>query len=275
MTLRCVLLVSGAALLVGGCASVTTGTGSVRTSAHSSSTSPAPSSTAPASASTSVVPSGSTSTTTSTPPCTADYCDDFSSAATGWPVENTARYYASYTDYLGGTYRMGERTANAKTQLAPVDTTTISKDYGVRIDVDAVLGKTAPTGSFLGIVCWDHKTSTDAEAGFLFFVTAASVYVALLPDTGGAPHTLSANESGNFVKPYPATNHLTATCVQRTVNGTVTASLSLVVNGAAVLHEEYAKSVKNYPWSPGSRAGLLVGGAKSDAFYDNFSISAE
>jgi hypothetical protein len=190
-------------------------------------------------------------------------------------VENTAHYYANYADYLGGTYRVGERTANAKTQLAPVDTTTISKSYGVQIDVDAVLGKSAPPGSYLGIVCWDHTTSSDSEAGFLFFVTAASVDVTLLPDTGSKPRTLSSNQSGNFVMPYPATNHLTATCVQRTVSGGVEADLSLVVNGAAVLHEEYAKSVKNYPWSPGSRDGLMVAGAKSDAFYDNFSITGK
>ena len=45
------------------------------------------------------------------------------------------------------------------------------------------------------------------------------------------------------------------------------------MNGAAVLHEQYAKSVKNYPWTPGSRAGLLVAGPKSDVFYDNFAVT--
>jgi hypothetical protein len=205
----------------------------------------------------------------------ADYCDGFSSASTGWPVQNTGHYYANYDNYLGGTYRMGERTANAKTQLAPLDTTTIAKNYSVQVDVDAVLGKSAPAGSFIGIVCWDHDTSTETEAGFLFFVTADSVDVTLLPDTGTKPRTLDRNQGGDFVRPYPATNHLTATCLQRTTSGGVEADLSLTVNGSAVLHEEYANSVKNYPWTPAPRVGLLVAGPKSDVFYDNFSVTGK
>jgi hypothetical protein len=279
MSLRFVLLSAGAAVLVGGCASATTGTGSIDTSATSPSTSigsasATPSVSPPASSSASSTPS-----TTVSPgaECAsgADYCDGFSSASTGWPVENTGHYYANYTDYLGGTYRMGERTGNAKTQLAPLDTTTIAKNYSVQVDVDAVLGKSAPAGSFIGIVCWDHDTSIETEAGFLFFVTADSVDVTLLPDTGSKPRTLDRNQGGNFVKPYPATNHLTAVCLQRTTSGGVEADLSLTVNGAAVLHEQYANSVKNYPWTPAPRVGLLVAGEKSDVFYDNFSVTGK
>ena len=109
-----VAVAAGAAMLLAGCASVTTGTGSVQTSA--SSPSPSSSSAAPA--------TGSPSTSEApVPECSPgiDYCDGFSSASTGWPVENTGHYYTKYDDYLGGTYRMGERTANAKIALAPVD----------------------------------------------------------------------------------------------------------------------------------------------------------
>jgi hypothetical protein len=276
MSLRLGLLALGAGALVAGCASTTAGTGSADTPTaqpSSSAASPSPSVQAPtSSAPTSAAPSGSSSPAAC---ATGDYCDDFSSASTGWPVENTAHYYANYADYLGGSYRMGERTDNAKTQLAPVDTTTISKNYGVQVDVDAVLGQAAPAASFMGIVCWDHTTSSDTEAGFLFFVTAESVDVTLLPDTGSKPRTIARNQGSNFVKPYPQTNHLTATCVQRTTSAGVEAELSLVVNGAAVLQERYANSVKNYPWSPGSRAGLLVAGPKSDVFYDNFSLAGK
>ena len=278
MSLRFGLVAAGAVVLVAGCASTTAGTGSIDTptapSSAAGTTPAAPSASAPTSTTpSSAAPSASSS---AAPGCAAgDYCDDFSSASTGWPVENTAHYYANYADYLGGSYRMGERTDNAKTELAPIDTTTISKNYGVQVDVDAVLGQAAPAGAFIGIVCWDHTTSSDTEAGFLFFVTAASVDVTLLPDTGSKPRTLARNQSGNFVKPYPETNHLTATCVQRTTSAGVEADLSLVVNGAAVLQEQYAKSVKNYPWSPGSRAGLLVAGPKSDVFYDNFSLTGK
>jgi hypothetical protein len=272
MSLRFVLLATGAAALVAGCASATTGTGSVRTTSAPAST-PASTSSSPSLSvpTTSSPPTGSSSAAAGC--TTGDYCDDFSSASTGWPVENTAHYFANYAEDLGGSYRMGERSDNAKTQLAPVDITTISKNYGVQVDVDAVLGKAAPASSFIGIVCWDHTTATDSEAGFLFFVTADSVDVTLLPDTGSKPRTLTGNQGGSFVKPYPATNHLTATCVQRTTSAGVEADLSLVVNGAAVLQEQYAKSVKNYPWSPGSRTGLLVAGPKSDVFYDNFSLT--
>jgi hypothetical protein len=278
MSLRFALLAAGAAVLVGGCASATTGSGSIGSSAAS--LSPSVTSSAARSVSPPETSSASSSPSLSAPPgaeCAsgADYCNGFSSASTGWPVENTGHYYANYDDYLGGTYRMGERTANAKTQLAPLDTTTIAKNYSVQIDVDAVLGKSAPARSFIGIVCWDHETSTETEAGFLFFVTADSVDVTLLPDTGSKPRTLDRNEGGNFVKPYPAVNHLTATCLQRTGSGGVEADLSLTVNGAAVLHEQYANSVKNYPWTPAPRVGLLVAGAKSDVFYDNFSVTGK
>lgn len=263
-----------AVALLAGCASATSGTGSVRTS----STTPTTSSAAPPStgAAPSVPVTGFPSSTSASAACAAgaDYCDNFSDASSGWPVDNESHYYANYADYLGGSYRMGERTANAKTQLAPLDTTTITKNYGVQIDVDAVLGKAAPASSYLGLVCWDHDSDAGAEAGFLFFVTANSVDVTLLPDTGTTPRTLDRNDGGNFVRPYPATNHITATCVQRRTSTGVEADLALEVNGASVLHEQYAKSVKNYPWAPGPRAGLLVAGPKSDVFYDNFAVTA-
>jgi hypothetical protein len=253
-------LLAGAAVILAGCASGTSGTGSAATSGSTprSSATESP----PASASTG-----------DTAPCAADYCDDFSDPSSKWPAENDPRYFARYDPFLGGTYRMGERTVNAKTALAPVDTTTISANYGVQIDVDAVLGKSAPAKSFIGIVCWDHATSSGSEAGFFFFVTADSVDVTLLPDTGSQPRVLDQNTGGSFVRPYPEKNHLTATCVQaKTATGSE-ADLTLSVNGASVLHEQYANSLDNYPWTPGPHAGLLVAGLKSDVFYDNFAVT--
>jgi hypothetical protein len=268
-------LVVGAVVLLAGCASVTSGEGT----AVPASTGSAPSSSArPSASSVSLSPPGASASVPSSSSATndcggADYCDDFSDASSGWPVENEANYYANYDNYLGGTYRMGERTTNGKTQLAPVDITTLSNDYSVQIDVDAVLGNKAPANSYLGLVCWDHDASGGTEAGFLFFVTADEVDVTLLPDSGGKPQTLNENQGGNFVKPYPAKNHLTATCLQKESGGGTSADLTLAVNGATVLHEQYAKSVKNFSWSPGSHVGLLVAGKKSDVFYDNFTIT--
>jgi hypothetical protein len=258
------------ALVLAGCASVTSGTGTIRTSGASSRP--------PVSASTPVGPTSlpPTSSASVAPRCApADYCDDFADASSGWPVENETNYFANYDPYLGGTYRMGERTTNGKTQLAPLDITTISSDYSVQVDVDAVLGKSAPTSSYMGIVCWDHHAADGSEAGFLFFVSANSVDVTLLPDSGSGPQTLNENQGGSFVKPYPAKNHLTATCLQRTAAGGVEADLTLAIDGATVLHEQYAKSVKNYTWSPGPKVGLLVGGEKSDVFYDNFAVTGQ
>ena len=63
--------------------------------------------------------------------------------------------------------------------------------------------------------------------------------------------------------------------MQKHAAGGTEADLTLTVNGAAVLHEQYANSVKNYPWTPGSRAGLLVAGEKSDVFYDNFAVTGK
>lgn len=272
---RTALLVTGLALALAGCASATDGTGTPGSGGPPSSAAPS----GPAgSASTAPPPSPTGFPSTSEAPAgcdsSADYCDDFSSAGSGWPVDNEAHYYANYADYLAGTYRVGERTANAKTQLAPFDTTTISKDYGVRVEADAVLGEAAPAASFLGLVCWDHDTSGGAEAGFLFFVTRDSVDVTLLSDAGGQPHTLARNGAGPFIEPFPATNHLTATCTQRRAAGGIRAVLRLEINDEQVLAKTYAKSVKNYSWSPGPSAGVLVAGKKSDVFYDNFSITA-
>jgi hypothetical protein len=277
MTLRCTLL-AGAAVLLAGCASATSGSGTVPSSASlpptssGTSTSTAPSATPPLSG----FPSGSTSSGP-TSDCVpgADYCDGFSSASSGWPVDNESHFYANYSKYRGGTYRMGERTARAKTQLAPFDTTTVSRNYGVQIDVDAVLGKSAPTSAYIGIVCWDHATSADAEAGFLFFVTTDSVDVTLLADSGGEPHTLDDNGGTNFLRPFPATNHLTATCRQQRSSGGTQAEFALSVNGSVVLQKVYAKSVKNYAWTPGSKAGLLVAGKGSDVYYDNFAVTGQ
>lgn len=266
-------LLAGAVLL-SGCASLTGGKGSVIATGSRTPTGSAPATSLPP---TSIAPPSTSVPSSSAAPQSCgrgiDYCDDFASAASGWPVENKTDYYAHYDPYGGGTYRMGERTGKAKTELAPVDTTTISKDYGVQVEVNAVLGKNAPSTSYLGLVCWDHDSAKHTEAGFLFFVTAASVDVTLLPDTGSQPRTLDVNQSGNFVKPFPATNHLSATCEQRRSAGRLDADLVLSVNGSRVLHVQYAKSVKNYAWSPGPHVGLLVGGPKSDVYYDNFSVA--
>lgn len=268
----------GTALLLAGCASVTSGSGNLPSSPATSGFFAPLSSLAPSSPATSA-PLTSTAAPTRPSPSGAggclpgsDYCDDFSDATSGWPVMNSAHYYANYDAHGGGTYRMGERTVNAKPQVAPFDITTISKNYGVQVDVDAVLGNKAPSTSYIGLVCWDQVLGA-TESAFLFFVTADSVDVTLLPDDGGQPRTIDRNQGGNFVQPYPAANHLTATCVQKHSGGGTVADLTLVVNGASVLHEQYAKSVKNYPWISGPHVGLLVGGKRSDVFYDNFAVT--
>ena len=98
--------------------------------------------------------------------------------------------------------------------------------------------------------------------------------VTLLDDTDGALHTLAQNTGGGFVQPYPAVNHLAATCeLGRNDKGVRQAELTLEIDGETVLQTSYEQTVTNQTWSPGPRTSLLVAGKKSVVYYDNVEIT--
>ncbi len=207
----------------------------------------------------------------------AGYCDTFGDASTGWAVENKPHFFAGYDKYLGGTYRVGERTAATVSEPAPTDITKLAADYSVQVDVDAVLANTMPATSSFGISCWEHASSDGSStAGFVFLVSATNTSIGLWSDTDGAYHEIVSQPTPpGALKTDGTPNHLTATCVQDRSSGSVQAQLGISVNGASAVTTTYAKSVKTHTWAVGTHAGLLASGLGSDIFYDNFALTAK
>lgn len=205
----------------------------------------------------------------------AKFCDEFTSHDSGWAAENTANYFAGYDPYLGGTYRMGERTDAALTEDAPFDVVDAAPDYSVQVDVDATPGSTFPSGGFLGVDCWEHavKDGGGATSAFLLQISGSEALIGLWDDLTGKFHQIAARPAAGVLK-SGATNHLTAQCLQGTDAGGAAAQLSLTVNGTKVVSATYARSTKNWEWQVGNKVGLLAVGQGSDVFYDNFAITA-
>jgi hypothetical protein len=206
----------------------------------------------------------------------AGYCDTFSDTSTGWAVENKPHFFAGYDKYLGGTYRVGERTSNTVSERAPVDIATVSADDNVQVDVDAALAPTMPAGGGFGLTCWEHASKDGAStSAFVFQVTSTDTSIGLWSATDGAYHDIVSEKTPGPLKPAGTRNHVTATCVRVSAGGSQRAQLSIAVNGAAVAAVTYAKSVKSYPWDVGPHVGLLASGQGSDIFYDNFALTAK
>jgi hypothetical protein len=205
----------------------------------------------------------------------ADYCDTFSDPNSGWPRANPSHFYADYDPYLGGSYRMGERTDAAISEDAPYDITDAANDYSVRVDVDATPGDGFGGNNQLGITCWEHEIEEGGDgttSAFLLQLSGTAAMIGLWDGADGS-YQLLKSVPARTVLDTSATNHLTAQCIQGTASGSTHAQLSLAVNGAEVISISYAKSIANYDWSVGARVGLLAVGEGSDVFYDNFAIT--
>lgn len=262
--------VSGTAALLtacGGSPTVKVVTASPTTSAPSSS-SAAPSSSA---AETSATPTATAENVSQTSGCpaTAAYCDDFTDKNSGWTDNNATNYYQTYDSYMGGTYRMGERTDHTATADAPFDINKVSTTSSVQIDVDAVLGDSAPTSSELGIICWDQPTKDNSTtSSFAFFVGQQTASILLWDQYDGSKHDIVSKDVSTGLQPRKV-NHLTAQCVQSDAG----AQLQLAVNGQPVISTTYGRGTNNYAWSVANKVGLLVAGTGSDVFYKNFAVS--
>lgn len=206
----------------------------------------------------------------------ADYCDAFDDKSSGWPQTNPSHYYANYDSFQGGTYRMGERTDAAISQDAPYDVTDAANDYSVQVDVDATPGDGFGGNNRVGIVCWEREIEGGGgtTSAFLLQLSETEAIIGLWDGTDGSYQQLKSVPAVSALNPS-ATNHLTAQCLQGTENGSAQAQLSLSVNGAEVVSVNYAKSSANYDWNVGKHVGLLVVGAGSDVFYDNFAVTGK
>lgn len=220
-----------------------------------------------------ITPSSGPSSGSSGGPCPsyAKYCDQFADTSSGWPAQNTSDFFAQYDSFAGGTYRLGERTNATITEDAPLDITSISPSYGVKIEVDAIRNQTMPGGDDEGISCWEHPAkSGGGTAAFLFFFNSARVEIGLWDGEDGSYHRIAQKAVSLLHTDGQTADHLTADCIQ---NGDGSAGLAMSVNGQVVLSASYAHSVHDYEWDPANKVGLLAGGQGADVFYDNFAVS--
>jgi hypothetical protein len=254
------------------CSSSTTGHGRTSAAAPQTGVSLAGPTAFPSSVATQTAPASSAGATA----CGSNaYCDDFSNPKSGWTVENQAHYFAQYDPYHGGTYRIGERTQATAFEDAPVQISSLSHDYSVQVDVDAIPGTSMPGTDSFGIGCWLHQSDDgQSTSGFIFLVDATSASIGLWDNSDGSYHQL-AKQPVNNLAGAGVPDHLTAQCLQGSSGGGAAAQLSLSINGTQAVTASYANSVQNYPWSVGEHVALLASGANSDVFYDNFKITSK
>lgn len=235
-------IVLGTALALVACSSTTSGRGSRgdavasgTTSAAASSSPDFPGSTAPSSG---AAAGGCVAG--------ADYCDTFDDPTSGWAVDNPAHYYAHYDDFLGGSYRMGERTNAAISEDAPFDITDAAGDYSVQVDTDATLGQGFGGTNEIGLVCWEHEIegSGGTTTAFLLEIGLTRATIGLWDGADGSYHEITSEPAGGALTRSGA-NHLTGQCIQDTSHGSPQARLSLLVNGTQVISTTYDKSVQN------------------------------
>jgi hypothetical protein len=263
--------VAAAVTTVSACSSSSPGQGRISTSHRAPTSSTAPKS--PTDFPSTTSSSASSTAAAGTCPAKAGYCAQFDGSADGWPVTNQSDYFAQYTSYSGGTYRLGQRSSATEVQQAPVDITKISHDYSVQIDVDAIPYHSMPLSTSAGIDCWEHK-SNGHTAAFLFFVDPSTVEIGLWDEFNGEYHKIASKSDAGLVKTDGSPNHLTVACVQGEHHGGVTAELGIKINGKVALVTSYDKSVHNYEWSVGPGVGLLASGKGADVFYDNFAVTS-
>lgn len=276
MTHRAVsmLLAFGLATGVAACSSSSKPAPSPSSSSTSSSSSV---STAPSSPDFSSTPAAPTSSAgaggTSGCPTTADKCDDFSNTASGWPVANESHFYAGYDNYLGGTYRVGERTQATIAEDSPIKATDVSNNYSVQLDADVVAGTNSPATSGAGFVCWHKELSDGGSTGFVLSVTGTTAEIGLWDGIDGTYHAIASKPVSGLQAGQMA--HLTALCIQGSSQGGSQAQLSLAVNGTVAVTAAYDKSLKTYDWSVADGIAVIAQGQGSDFFYDNFALTSK
>ncbi len=260
---------AGAALLAASACSSSGGSKSATSVVNTPSASVSPTS--------SPTPSASPSSSASDCVAGATYCDTFDDKSSGWPTANESHFFYNYDSYLGGTYRIGERTNSTITAAAPVKVPKISQDYSIQIDTDAVVGENSPSSGEFGVYCWDHPTSDgSSDSAFVFFISEDKAKIVLWDNFDGSPHTLTSKNISGLLKSGEA-NHLTAQCIQGSASGGPEAQLSLQINNQPAVSLDYALSTKNYEWSVGkadSEVGVLAAGEGEDVFYDNFALTS-
>lgn len=208
-------------------------------------------------------------------PSAAGYCDTFDGVGPGWAVENEPHFFAGYSTYLGGTYRVGERVGAIVSEPAPADVAAISTGYGIRLDVDAVPDATMPAGASFGLSCWEHP-ARDARnvAAFVFLVSATTTRIGRWSDIDGAYHDIVTAPTPGGPTIGGRANHVTATCVRSRSGAAAVARLAISVNGVRAAATTYAGHGGADGWSVGRHVGLLAAGRGADVFYDNFALTA-
>lgn len=274
---RVLCLVAATAVVVAGCSGGTSSdhlTSDVTGSPHAVTHLRTNSSSAPATAS---VPATASSRATGTGSCAkgADFCDTFSDDSSGWPVTNAEHYFAAYDSYLGGTYRLGERTNSTISEDAPFDIHDVANDSSVQVDVDATLAQQMPADDLIGITCWEHEIADGggAVSAFVLEASQGEAKIGLWDDINGDYHEIASSKVGAALDPS-GTNHLTAVCVQGVGRSGVQAELALKANGKTLVTATYPKTDRTYDWNVGSSVGVLAAGEGSDVFYDNFAVTS-
>jgi hypothetical protein len=264
-------LLAAGLLALSGCASTITGSGNGSGAPVVSSAPPAtqpPSSPAP------TAPTTRPPTTPSSGGCSAAFCDDFSSPSSGWDTGNERHFFSQYSDYQGGTLRMGERHDAVLTVPAPYVITKAAADDSVQVDVELVPAADSTRHAIYGVSCWNHSAHNGETSAFLFYVTRGGAQIVLWDNADGTAHVLKHKSWTGVLRPRPSRNAMRVLCLQRTVRGRPVAELGMAVNGH-VLTTVYSKSAKHHDWRTGNHVALVVGLNRSDVFYDNFTITGE
>jgi hypothetical protein len=201
-----------------------------------------------------------------------DRCYDFSDDAEGWPVVNDAQHFAGRDPYLHGSYRIGARESGSWSLSAPVRVSELADDYGVRIETDATLGHEFPATAAWGATCWTRDLGQGRVAGFAVYVQPDLMTLGIYDEGTGVFRPLARHAVDSASTPGDK-SHLTLRCAQSTSSGGVKASIQAELQDGPTLAVSYARSVKNYAWSPADGVGLLAAGKGADVFYDHVVIS--
>jgi len=189
------------------------------------------------------------------------YWDNFTNPKSGWPVTSTSGYSTRYLSGPGGSSY--EMVVSGQTAILAPAPTTATLPQSVRVTV-GIAETGAGTDSHLGVDCdyggTDYVLQVGGEGYFGIIKLSDGALVADLADSLALGPSLA-------VKPPPAINQLSASCVASATS----ISLSLSVNGTQVAaatdsdaQTATAKLVVKLRDEPGSQA--------SRALFSDFTI---